>query len=247
MSGFGRIVDTLAGLTGDVTLTSVARGDVLVRGASKWANVAVGTEDQVLTVTDIGGGVLEPRWATAAAGGLDGSGTATHVPYFSDTDTLTSDAGLTYGSRALTVNTSASSDSMGLFAQCVGTARIKLLPQDAGGAVRAVFTPNNAQAAFFECSSASNADFILSNGDKGIQFRNGASNTMGKMYLNSAAYELLWHGRAVISSSGKDLVIDQATRGLVLKDTQGTPHYWRVTVDNSGTLVTADLGTSYLV
>jgi hypothetical protein len=42
-----------------------------------------------------------------------------------------------------------------------------------------------------------------------------------------------------------DLVIDLATRGLILKDTQGTPHYWRVTVNNSGVLVTTDLGTSY--
>ena len=41
-----------------------------------------------------------------------------------------------------------------------------------------------------------------------------------------------------------DLIVDLATKGLVLKDTQGTPHYWRVTIDNAGALVTADLGTS---
>jgi hypothetical protein len=41
-----------------------------------------------------------------------------------------------------------------------------------------------------------------------------------------------------------DLIVDDATNGLVLKDTQGTPHYWRVTVDNTGALVTTDLGTS---
>lgn len=41
-----------------------------------------------------------------------------------------------------------------------------------------------------------------------------------------------------------DIIIDLATRGLVLKDTQGTPHYWRVTIDNTGTLVTTDLGTT---
>jgi hypothetical protein len=40
-----------------------------------------------------------------------------------------------------------------------------------------------------------------------------------------------------------DVVIDLATKGLVLKDTQGTPHYWRVTITNSGTLTTADIGT----
>jgi hypothetical protein len=41
-----------------------------------------------------------------------------------------------------------------------------------------------------------------------------------------------------------DLIVDDAANGLVLKDTQGTPHYWRVTVDNTGTLVITDLGTT---
>lgn len=42
-----------------------------------------------------------------------------------------------------------------------------------------------------------------------------------------------------------DIVIDLATKGLVLKDTQDPPHYWRLTVDTSGTLVTTDLGTTH--
>lgn len=41
-----------------------------------------------------------------------------------------------------------------------------------------------------------------------------------------------------------DLVVDSATKGLVLKDTQGTPHFWRLTVSNLGALVITDLGTS---
>lgn len=41
-----------------------------------------------------------------------------------------------------------------------------------------------------------------------------------------------------------DLVIDLATKGLVLKDTQGTPHYWRITISNVGAIVTTDLGTT---
>lgn len=41
-----------------------------------------------------------------------------------------------------------------------------------------------------------------------------------------------------------DLIIDLATKGLVLKDTQGTPHYWRVTISTTGSLVTTDLGTT---
>lgn len=41
-----------------------------------------------------------------------------------------------------------------------------------------------------------------------------------------------------------DIIIDLATKGLVLKDTQGTPHYWRVTISTLGALTTTDLGTS---
>ena len=41
----------------------------------------------------------------------------------------------------------------------------------------------------------------------------------------------------------EDIIIDLATKGLVLKDTQGTPHYWRITVENDGSLKTTDLGT----
>ncbi len=41
-----------------------------------------------------------------------------------------------------------------------------------------------------------------------------------------------------------DLIVDTATKGLVLKDTQATPHYWRVTVSTLGVLTTTDLGTT---
>ncbi|MCK9361691.1 hypothetical protein M0Q28_05740 [Patescibacteria group bacterium] len=41
-----------------------------------------------------------------------------------------------------------------------------------------------------------------------------------------------------------DLIVDLATKGLVLKDTQGTPHYWRGTISTLGVLTFADLGTS---
>ena len=40
------------------------------------------------------------------------------------------------------------------------------------------------------------------------------------------------------------LVFDDATKGVVLKDTQATPHYWRVTVSNVGALIVTDLGTT---
>lgn len=41
-----------------------------------------------------------------------------------------------------------------------------------------------------------------------------------------------------------DLIIDLATTGLVLKDTAGTSHYWRITVTTLGTLTVTDLGTT---
>lgn len=48
----------------------------------------------------------------------------------------------------------------------------------------------------------------------------------------------------VMKETTDDLVIDLATKGLVLKDTQTTPHYWRVTISTTGALITTDLGTS---
>lgn len=39
-----------------------------------------------------------------------------------------------------------------------------------------------------------------------------------------------------------DVIVDLATKGLVLKDTQVAPHYWRVTISNVGAIVTTDLG-----
>lgn len=41
-----------------------------------------------------------------------------------------------------------------------------------------------------------------------------------------------------------DLIVDLATKGLVLKDAQGTPHYWRGTISTLGVLTFADLGTT---
>lgn len=41
-----------------------------------------------------------------------------------------------------------------------------------------------------------------------------------------------------------DVIVNAPTKGLVLKDTQATPHYWRVTVSTLGVLVVSDIGTS---
>lgn len=45
----------------------------------------------------------------------------------------------------------------------------------------------------------------------------------------------LW-GRGIESSNW--------VSSIVLKDAQATPHYWELSVDNTGALVTTDLGTS---
>ena len=40
--------------------------------------------------------------------------------------------------------------------------------------------------------------------------------------------------------STDDLIIDLATKGCVLKSADN--HYWRITIQNDGTLITSDLG-----
>jgi hypothetical protein len=41
-----------------------------------------------------------------------------------------------------------------------------------------------------------------------------------------------------------DITIEDPVRGLILKDTQATPHFWRVKINNVGVLTTTDIGTS---
>lgn len=41
-----------------------------------------------------------------------------------------------------------------------------------------------------------------------------------------------------------DVIVDLASKGLVLKDTAGTPHYWRITISTLGVLTATDLGTT---
>jgi hypothetical protein len=62
------------------------------------------------------------------------------------------------------------------------------------------------------------------------------------MYNYATAYFTAM-GNGNIRLSG-DTVYTDAAKGIVLKDTQGTPHYWRVTISNLGILTTTDLGTT---
>lgn len=64
-------------------------------------------------------------------------------------------------------------------------------------------------------------------------------------HFTSADYSALSGARTTKGvKATDDLIVDLATKGLVLKDTQATPHYWRVTVSVLGALVTTDLGTT---
>jgi hypothetical protein len=71
----------------------------------------------------------------------------------------------------------------------------------------------------------------------------------GTIYANDAENTVYLHDGTSFKDilavdTLKDVIVDLATKGLVLKDTQGTPHYWRITVTDLGALVTSDLGTS---
>jgi hypothetical protein len=77
----------------------------------------------------------------------------------------------------------------------------------------------------------------------------GADNSDSDSFKISASATLGSSDCLTIKTSGvasfsNDIVALDSAKGLVLKDTAGTPHYWRVTVDSAGVLSTTDLGTS---
>lgn len=46
-------------------------------------------------------------------------------------------------------------------------------------------------------------------------------------------------------ATAHDIVHISANRGVVLMDNANPPNYWRITIDNTGTLVQTNLGRSY--
>lgn len=94
---------------------------------------------------------------------------------------------------------------------------------------------------------------IVTLSTKGYVVGFNSSGTEG-IYLNSTADNTLRIRNAGVSTdanvtlgkltASNDLIVDDATKGLVLKDTQGTPHYWRITVTTLGVLTVTDLGTT---
>jgi hypothetical protein len=97
----------------------------------------------------------------------------------------------------------------------------------------------------------SNVDFAGSNiTDIAARAHNNLQSVQGGAAGERYHLSLAQHTETTATRSSRgvdtsdDLIVDDATQGLVLKDTQGTPHYWRITVDNTGTLVITDLGTT---
>jgi len=73
-----RTIDRLDELAGDVTLASVARGDVLYRGAAKWNNLAPGTSGRFLQTLGAG---ADPAWSDVDHGLLTGLADDDHTQY----------------------------------------------------------------------------------------------------------------------------------------------------------------------
>jgi hypothetical protein len=62
--------------------------------------------------------------------------------------------------------------------------------------------------------------------------------------LFKAVQNLAYLMSTFMSSFQNELIVNTSLKGLILKDNQATPHYWRVTISNVGVLLTADIGTA---
>jgi hypothetical protein len=80
----------------------------------------------------------------------------------------------------------------------------------------------------------------LTTGDPHTQYQQESEKDAASGYAGLSAASRTTKG--IITTD--DLIVNLATKGLVLKDTQATPHYWRLTVTTLGVLVTTDLGTA---
>lgn len=111
-SGLAFIPTRLNDLTVDVSLSSVARGDILYRGASKWNNLAAGTSGKFLRANGAG---ADPSWETVATGigGTFGATANTIGIRGADATTLAAGGGTLTSGGVLTL-TEAGGDSVTL-------------------------------------------------------------------------------------------------------------------------------------
>ena len=95
-------------------------------------------------------------------------------------------------------------------------------------------------AAFYSATAQTAGDSIL-----GVTAASASTTKPVIRITNSGTgYDIYGSSGNWRTSKTGDYILNDATKGVVLKDTQGSPHYWRITVNNSGQLVTADLGTT---
>jgi hypothetical protein len=80
----------------------------------------------------------------------------------------------------------------------------------------------------------------LATGDPHTQYQQESEKNAASGYAGLNASSRITKGAITTD----DLIVDLATKGLVLKDTQGTPHYWRGTISTLGVLTFADLGVT---
>lgn len=80
----------------------------------------------------------------------------------------------------------------------------------------------------------------LTTGDPHTQYQQESGKDAASGYAGLNAASRITKG----VDTTDDLIVDLATKGLVLKDSQATPHYWRGTISTLGVLTFADLGTS---
>lgn len=92
-------------------------------------------------------------------------------------------------------------------------------------------------------ADGSNADSIIQGDADTVLFTcdAGLDRVGVGIALNTHAFKFQVGGTI---GTNDDIEITVASKGLILRDTQGTPHKWRVTVDNTGNLVTSDLGVA---
>lgn len=100
---------------------------------------------------------------------------------------------------------------------------------------------------------------VFNYGAAALTIKNSGGTAIGIIYQHMSAFISVWPDASgvpswpskaeVIGSSNatyvnNDVIQLDNTKGAVLKDTAGTPHYWRTTVNAAGALVTTDIGVS---
>lgn len=119
MNNEGLVVYSTNNGTMQLVGTTHVHGDISSSGAITSTAVTPAVGDYLLLSDNSNGGVIkrgvaigsgtttflrnDGTWATPAGGSIDGSGAATRIAYWSDTDTLTSNANLVFDGNTLTI------------------------------------------------------------------------------------------------------------------------------------------------